>query len=180
LWRELHERGYPGSLRMVWLWVALRRERNNIGRAPARPVEVSSPAQSSTVANLPASRRLVWLLLHPVSELELDEQRLRQRLLQLPDIDRAYELAQRFLALIRQRQVDALQPWINACRDSGIAELSRFAQGLQYEFPIIQAALRLPFSNGVTQGHVNRLKFIKRSMYGRANFDLLRLRVLAA
>lgn len=173
LWRELRERGYPGSLRMVWLWVALRCERHDLGRAPTRQVEVSvfstaSPGGRSATATLPASRRLVWLLIHPTSELELDQQRLRQRLLRLPGIDRAHDLSQRFLTLVRQRQADAFQPWIDACRDSGVVELASFAQGLQSEFPIIHSALSLPFSNGVTEGHVNRLKFIKRSMYGRA------------
>jgi transposase len=55
-----------------------------------------------------------------------------------------------------------------------------FAEGLQREEPIIRAALEQPYSNGVTEGHVNRLKMIKRTAYGRASFELLRRRVLAA
>ncbi len=55
-----------------------------------------------------------------------------------------------------------------------------FAASLQREDPSIRLALSLPWHNGIAEGHVNRLKLIKRTMYGRANFDLLRLRVLAA
>jgi len=61
---------------------------------------------------------------------------------------------------------------------SELPELTSFADGLEREFPIIYAALELPYSNGQTEGQVNSLKLIKRQMYGRANFDLLRLRVL--
>lgn len=183
LWREIQAQGYPGSIRMVWLWVALRRPPQQRGRSPVRQVEVfippnSSPAVDPLVASLPASRRLVWLLIQPMDKLDDPQQLLRQRLLQLSDLQIAFELTQRFLSLIRQREVDALQPWLEDCLASGISELVSFALGLQQELPVIRAALEFPYSNGVTEGHVNRLKTIKRSMYGRANFDLLRLRVL--
>jgi transposase len=185
LWREIREQGYPGSYRMVWLWVALRREPNRKGRAPARQVQifqppVSAPPLTSSKTTLPASRRLVWVFIHPPDKLDEEQQRLRHTLRQLPDVERAFALAQRFLSLVRQRQPALLQPWIDDCRASGLPELTSFADGLQREFPIIYAALELPYSNGVTEGHVNRLKFLKRQMYGRANFDLLRRRVLAA
>ncbi len=61
---------------------------------------------------------------------------------------------------------------------SGIGTLVRFAEGVRQDLAAITAALALPWSSGQTEGQINRLKFIKRQMYGRANFDLLRKRVL--
>jgi transposase len=69
---------------------------------------------------------------------------------------------------------------LEACQSSGISELASFAEGLQREVEIIRAAVESPYSNGVTEGQVNRLKTIKRTAYGRASFELLRRRVLAA
>jgi len=98
----------------------------------------------------------------------------------LPEVDVACALARQFRVMVRDRTPEALDPWITACRASGISELKTFADGLQREEGIIRAALELPFSNGVTEGHVNRLKMVKRTAYGRASFELLRRRVLAA
>ncbi|MEO8397475.1 MAG: ISL3 family transposase [Chloroflexota bacterium] len=183
LWRELQSQGFSGSSRSVWQWAALRRPPlpAQLGRPPARPVEVfTPPTPQLTPASLPASRRLVWFLLLPSSELDEQQQHLRAHLRQLPQIQQAFALAHQFLAMVRQRMPTVLAPWIEACRSSGIAELKSFAEGLLRDFPIIHAALELPYSNGLTEGHVNRLKTIKRMMYGRASFDVLRRRVLAA
>jgi transposase len=185
LWREIREQGYPGSYGIVWSWVALRREPKRKGRPVARQVQVfqppvSGPPLDPSKSTLPASRRLVWVFIHPPDKLDEEQQHLRHTLRQLPDVERAFALAQRFLSLVRQRQPALLQPWIDDCRASGLPEMTSFADGLQRESAIIYAALELPYSNGVSEGHVNRLKFLKRQMYGRANFDLLRRRVLAA
>ena len=101
--------------------------------------------------SLPASRRLVWFLLLPSAELNEKQQHLRAHLRQLPEIQQAFTLAHQFLAMVRQRTPTALAPWIEVCRSSGIAELKTFAEGLLRDFPIIQAALELPYSNGVTE-----------------------------
>jgi transposase len=61
-----------------------------------------------------------------------------------------------------------------------VPELRTFARGLRPDEPAVRAGIGLPWSNGPVEGRVNRLKVIKRSMYGRARFDLLRARVLAA
>lgn len=184
LWRELRQLGYPGSSRMVWLWVVLRHEQlrgghSGKGRHPARPIEVAV-SQHPVSVTLPASRRLSWILLHHKEQLDEADLAIRQRLRQLPDIELVFHLAHQFLALVRQRLPSALDPWLQACQLSGLSELVNFADTLQRDKRIVMAALQFPFSNGVTEGHVNRLKFIKRSMYGRAKFDLLRIRVLAS
>jgi transposase len=97
-----------------------------------------------------------------------------------PGIARANQLVQAFLALVRERRGDALEAWMAEATDSGIAEVARFARGLQDDLHAIQAGLTLEWSNGVIEGQVHRLKLMKRQGYGRAGFALLRQRIQQA
>ncbi len=82
--------------------------------------------------------------------------------------------------MVTTRQEENLGRWLKEAQDSGIAELRSLAAGVLRDFDAVRAALTLPYSNGQTEGQVNKLKTIKRQMYGRADFDLLRQRVLSA
>jgi transposase len=170
LLQELRERGYRGSLASVYR--ALKRRRSGDGRhahhqATAPNVKIRSPRQA------------MWLFLRPSTELEAEDERYREALCaSCPDVAVAYPLAQRYLTMIRERQVTDLEPWLSAAEQSGVHELQQFAQGLRHDLAAVQAALTLPWSNGQLEGQINRLKLIKRTMYGRANDDLLCKRVL--
>jgi len=94
------------------------------------------------------------------------------------EIELAYRMTQQFIHLLKKKQGNSSTAWISICSSCGIAELEAFALGLQKELPAFQAACSLPYSNGMTEGFVNKLKFIKRSMYGRGSFALLRQRML--
>ena len=83
-----------------------------------------------------------------------------------------------FRTILTARHAEHLDPWLDQCADSGISELVGFARGLRRDFAAVQAAVRSDWSQGPIEGHVNRLKLLKRQMYGRAKFDLLRQRVL--
>jgi transposase len=157
-----------------------------VGRKTTRPqVEVFVPLEQAACEKpsapaLPASRQLVWLLLHPDQRLDDAAKELRARLFQVPEMAQAHQLAQQFQDMVRDRTPEALTSWLEACHSSGISELVTFAEGLQREEPVIRAAIELPYSNGVAEGQVNRLKMVKRTAFGRASFELLRRRVLAA
>jgi transposase len=84
------------------------------------------------------------------------------------------DLAQAFAALVRERKGAELNAWMKAAKESGIGELKRFVAGLEKDRSAVQNGLTLSWSNGPTEGFNNRLKEIKRRLYGRANFDLLR------
>jgi transposase len=83
-------------------------------------------------------------------------------------------LIQAFLAMVRERRGHDLEAWNAEATDSGIAELARFARGLQDDLSAITSGLTLEWSNGATEGQVHRLKLVKRQGYGRAGFALLR------
>lgn len=186
LWHEIQAQGYNGSIRPLVQWTMLRRERANggqvgRGRTPVRQVEIFPPASTpASGTTLPASRRLVWWLLLKQEKLKPAEAELVQTLRELPQFEQVYELSQQFMTMVRERNGALLNSWLKAALGSDLSEVVSFATGLKREEAIIQAALDYPYSNGVAEGHVNRLKMIKRTMYGRASFPLLRQRVLAA
>ena len=84
------------------------------------------------------------------------------------------------MAIIRERKADVLEGWMTNAAASGLSEMRGFVTGLRRDLAAVKAALTCEWSNGQVEGRVNRLKMIKQQMYGRANFDLLRQRVLYA
>lgn len=179
LWRELRERGYPGSRKRVAQWVQQRREQP-AASTPNKYLLHSGKSPGSSGASRGSSpRRQVWLLLRDPEDLSNDEQdTLRQMREACEEVAAAYPLTQQFVRMVRLRQAEVFDPWLKAVEASGIVDLQNFAIELRRQRKAVQAALTLPYSNGQTEGQINKLKLIKRSMYGRANFDLLRQRVL--
>ena len=97
-----------------------------------------------------------------------------------PAIKVARDLGREFWRMVRERDGEALDDWLAQVAASGLIEFKNFAKGLRADEAAVRAALTYEWSNGMTEGHINRLKLIKRQMYGRANHDLLRARVLHA
>jgi transposase len=91
----------------------------------------------------------------------------------------AHELVQSFIHMVRTRGAPMFDGWLAHAASRGIGEMERFASALVRDYDAVLAALSLPYSNGPVEGHVNRLKFLKRMGYGRAKLDVLRQRVLA-
>ncbi len=131
----------------------------------------------------PKAKRLtpvqaVWLFVLPSEKLTPEQQQALTYVLKEPLLAALYDLAQRFCRLIRERQADALLPWMEDTLKSDFKELVSFVHGLHQDLAAVLAALSTNWSNGPVEGHVNRLKLVKRQMYGRAGFDLLRVRLL--
>ena len=169
LWRELRERGYPGGYTTVKTFIATLLGERKAGLA----LEERAPTVKLK------KREIVGWILRPPEELKEEE---RVRLRQLREVSeefrRGCELAQRFAAMVRERRGVELFSWIKAAKESGIRELKRFAAGLEADRSAVENGLTLSWSNGPVEGFINRLKEIKRRMYGRAEFDLLRRMVL--
>jgi transposase len=92
-----------------------------------------------------------------------------------PEVSLLAQLAREFFRMVRNRDLEAWLPWLASTKNTALAG---FASRLVRDQDAVLAALRMPWSNGQVEGQVHRLKLIKRQMYGRASFDLLRLRVL--
>jgi transposase len=97
-----------------------------------------------------------------------------------PDLTRALDLADEFTALIRKSTTGTLQDWLSRAEGSPCPEVRHFAEGIRHDESAVNAAVTTRWSNGPVEGHVNRLKTIKRQMYGRAGFALLKARVVNA
>jgi transposase len=165
LWREIREQGFTGTRSLVAKWLN--------AHGPAR---TGTPQGTPLV--LPPARRLAWLLMQDEQTRTVDEQRLWSQLQQNTELVQMQALVQQGRAMICQRHPEVLDPWLQACQSSGIAELKNFVGVLQQDDEAVKMALTLPWSTGPVEGHINRLKLIKRSGYGRMKLDLLRQRVL--
>lgn len=189
LWREIQAQGYTGVRKQVARWVQQHRSepaptgpKKYRHSTEIRPQTGEASASMNTVTTtslaLIAPRHLVWLLLSNVAEFDAENKATFTRIQQHPQVARAQVLAQEFQAMVRQRRPEALDSWLAACLESGIIELQNFATGLRHEYASICAALSEPWSTGQVEGQITRVKLLKRQMYGRAKFDLLKQRVL--
>ncbi len=167
IWREIQKLGFDGSRRIVGEWATEKRKSASASTLIAKKVVPWSASRAS------------WLLVKQGDDLTDEDRQALERMKQADaKVAEAYALGQRFTDMIRERQSEALLPWLEDVGKSRISALTGFARGIKQDLAAVTNALSLPWSNGQTEGQVNRLKLIKRQMYGRANFDLLRRRVI--
>jgi transposase len=176
LWRELRQQGFTGSYSLVYSYAC--RRRHGLPVSSSRTGS-AAPAAAETRFRRYSPRQAAVLFVRPADNLAATEQDdLAAMLHDCPALATTYALAQQFGKMIRQRDPTELNTWLAAMQTSRILELAQFAAGIERDRAEVEAALTTHWSNGPVEGHVNRLKLIKRQMYGRANLDLLRRRVL--
>ncbi len=166
LWRELMTRGFSGRPGVVRRWAEARRKTE----PPASAKSVSAAGQ------VPSGRQLARLLMADPASLPKVERSFVSNLLdQVPAVADAITVAKRLNDLLRRKTADSLTHILDAAADTPLKD---FATSLQRDIGAIKAALDLPWTTSPVEGQVNRLKMLKRTMYGRAGFKLLRARVL--
>ena len=177
LWQEIQTLGFTGSHDMVRLQV--RRLRRACGRRGARGPQ---PAFRPPRVIRPSARRIAWLALGHVPTPSSDDQSLLKEIYRRwPQLQETAELAREFGRILKEHDIDALEAWTQLAEEpSTLEEIRRFARTLRQDWSAVVEAVKQPWSQGQVEGQINRLKLVKRQMYGRANFDLLRQRVLHA
>lgn len=167
LFREIVEQGYVGSRSL--LYTAL-----HPWRGPRSPPEQRRRQKTRRFS-------VRWLCLRPPEQLKPEEQTVLQQILD-EDVDLAagYRLLQRFREVIAKRDVAALDTWLHDAQASTLAPFAGLANGIMKDRAAVEAALTMRWSTSMVEGHVNRVKLIKRQGYGRSSFALLRRRILAA
>ena len=166
---ELQGRGFTGSYASLYRAV---HGRLGVGNLKTSKVPASKPIVYSP-------RQAAWVGLRLENNLREQQKAFRQALCEVSEVaSRACRLAQSFREMIEDRQSEKLDEWLQQAEGSQIVEFERFAVSLRTDYAAVKAALIYSWSNGQVEGQVNRLKLIKRQMYGRANFGLLRKRVL--
>jgi transposase len=179
--KEVRARGYTGSQRGIYRYLetlepsGFKRGSRRFASAP-RPVEAATAARPALMLS---PQRATWLFFRRKADLKQEE--LTQLHVLLQGSSRAqttYQLVETFLHMVRERQGEQLDTWLEAVQASQLEAFASFVTSIQQDKDAVLAGLTLPWSTGPLEGHINRLKLIKRQGYGRAKFDLLRLRVL--
>ncbi len=180
MFRTLQQNGYRGSYPTLARYLQRLRAAQGVvlARKPAkqpRPVLVAAPRRVLT------PRTAAWLVLRRAEKRSPDDHALLAGLRQqAPELGQAVALAEAFTGLIRDHAPDRLDPWLQRAGNSAVRQLQGFAKRLRADYNAVRAGVALAWSNGQTEGQVNRLKTLKRQMYGRANLDLLERRFLLA
>ncbi len=178
VYREIKEMGYPGSNQPVQRYfVQFRRRKDH------RKFKQVDPAQETPVKAPPkrpptASQVAHWITCKEEQRLEWQQKHLMQLCETDQEVREANELIQEFTTMLRERKGDCFDEWLEKVEQQGITELRGFAQSLKKDYAAVKAGLTLCWSQGPVEGHVHRLKLLKRQAYGRASFETLRKRVL--
>ena len=163
LFEEIGERGYQGGYSTLTAY--LRR----LHEGTVEPVR----------ADLPSPRRITSWIMRPRDALTArEEDRLQDVKIACPDIARACDLARSFHDLLTHRRGHLLPEWIRQAEQDAPASVRSFAGFLRQDLDAVTAGLTLEWSSGKVEGHVNKIKMLKRAMFGRASFRLLRIRIL--
>ncbi|MGH7603951.1 MAG: ISL3 family transposase [Gemmatimonadaceae bacterium] len=164
LWRRLQVQGFQGSLRVVSEWTTRRRR--------------AEKATDQQLQKVPSARTISRLMTTARDNLsKADTVTIAAIEGQVPTLVEARRLVERFQAMLRQKLIADLDPWIASASASLIAS---FASGITKDKDAVRAAITQPWSNGQTEGQITKLKLVKRQMYGRAKIDLLQARLIGA
>ena len=172
LYREIKERGYTGTERQIYRFLGpLRAQLPLVHTVEAPPTPVQDVVAGEAV----------WLFVRDPGSLDEKERTTLAAICRASETARAsYPLVQEFRQILHQRQGGKLDEWLGKARASQLPELPSFVAGVERDKAAVVAGLTLPWSNGLVEGKVTKLKLIKRMGYGRAGFALLRQRVLHA
>lgn len=143
-----------------------------------KKTEVKPPGETPQVLHYTSVAAVCLFMRHPDNLDESERMDLGALRRVHPDLETAYCLTQDFLQMLRKREGERLDTWLASIHESDLPELESFAHGVEQDKAAVQAGLTLLINNGQTEGHVTRIKLIKRMMYGKAGFALLRQRVL--
>jgi transposase len=167
LCHEIQAQGFSGSLALLARWA--RRQRM-LAPAPPTPLapRIGRPPVQRAAPRRPAplpTRQVVWWLLRVPEVLKPSIQALLEQMEPVsPAFGELKRLAQAFTQMIRARQVEQLDSWLEQASSSGFSEVVSFATGIKRDYAAVKAALHSPYSTGPVEGNINRLKLIKRSM----------------
>jgi transposase len=187
LWREIRAQGYPNGPRQVMRWAQQRRTEPapstpNAYRQARRQGRMRSEPADDQLTSVPlrlgSPRELVGLMLRDPDTLTVTEERLLTYVVQDAHIGPVHELGQQFQQMIRQRESSRFDAWLAVATSSTVPDLRAFAVNIQRDYDAVRAALLEEWSSGQVEGQITRVKLIKRRMYGRATFDLLRQHIL--
>jgi transposase len=141
------------------------------GRGPAPAIQILDQPPLT-------ARRAAWLVIKPMMKLTSVEENRLARLSEHPALSVAINLTQSFLSLVRHRLPQNLDLWLEQAKSSSYKLFQSFATGIKDDYDAVKAGVTLEVSNGQVEGQNNRVKMLKRQMYGRAGLGLLARRLI--
>jgi transposase len=168
LYEDIKALGYEGKITQGYVNISKYVEKHEKIKYPKDlPLAYWRPAQVSL------------LLYRNANELHNKDKDLLEYLIkESTEIETCYCLFQRFRAMLESKDGNVLRKWVDDAVAASIKELRSFGQGILSDFSAVQNAVSLPWSNGQVEGQVNKLKMLKRQIYGRASINLLRKRLV--
>lgn len=188
LYDEIKARGYPGSTSLLRNFLArVRKKHVEAGAAEVLTFDTSTYSVEIP-ADLPPKARIMprmsptrasWLIISQKEKLDEQQRKYVEQIRKAhPDLEMAYQLGQGFVMMLAEQRGGDLDAWLAQAEQSSLPEFKKMAKGIRLDYVAVKAAFPSEWSNGQVEAQVNCLKLQKRIVFGRANFDLLRLRVL--
>lgn len=188
LYDEITALGFTGSAPLLRKFLAeLRKKHQEAGSASALTLDTSTQA-IAIPASLPPKPRIAcrmsatrasWLFVSQAGKLDEKQKQLVEHIRAAhPDLETAYQLSRDFVMMLAERREADLDTWLTQAEHSGLPEFKKMAKGIRQDYAAVRSAFSSQWSQGQVEAQVNCLKLQKRIVFGRANFDLLRLRVL--
>jgi transposase len=188
LLEDIKTLGYTGSDALFRFFMThVRKQHQAAGTALALELSTAQGSISTPddLAPKPSAKRRMsptrasWFCMCQLDKLDEQQRPLVEQLRTAhPDLETAYQLSQAFVSMLAEHRAQDLDDWLLQAKQSTIRELKSFARGIRRDYAAVKAAFSSKWSNGQVEAQVNCLKLQKRLMFGRANFDLLRLHVL--
>jgi transposase len=159
LWQEIKNQGYTGTDRSVYRYLKTLKQAEV--RASLNPERLQKYSVNAAI----------WLFVRDPQKLEeIEREDLATFCQASASLKKAYDLLQDFLLMVHKREGRRLDAWLARVAESELPELQSFASGVEKDKDAVQAGLTWPINNGMVEGHVTKLKLIKRQMYGKASF----------
>ena len=178
LFHEIRRQGYRGSYPTLARYTQRLRQAQEgaVRKQGSLPPVVADPHRQPLTP-----RTAAWLVLrHSENRDATDAEQLNRLRTQHVALTDGITLAEEFVAMIRAGQPERFDPWLAQARDCALPAFRNFARKLDSDYDAVRGAMTSPWSTGQVEGQINRLKMIKRQMFGRASFDLLNRRFILA
>lgn len=178
VYREIKAMGYTGSDQPIQRYYVQFRKAKDHRKFKQVDPTLETPVKAPPKRPPTASQVAHWITFKEEQRLEWQQKHLTQLCEGDQETREANLLIQEFTTMLRERKGERFDAWLEKVEQQGIPELSGFAQSLNKDYEAVKAGLTLSWSQGPVEGHVHRLKLLKRQAYGRASFQTLRKRVL--
>jgi len=168
---KIRESGYEGSSSTLRHYITdwKRRRKFNYDKSQEKKIKTETVVRKDVFK----------LLFNPIEKVKTISQELFERICrEYPSFNKVHDIIWRFRKLLKDRDVCGLNEWMDRAQNLGIREISSFVNGLKRDIDAVKNSIKYDYNNGLAEGSINKLKIIKRIMYGRCSFEILRIKTL--